>query len=73
MAKHAYLAASASHRWLKCPPSARLCARRIPPVASLASQEIMAFPADTPTTMPLASTVAMVSSELDQVRANPRR
>ena len=27
MAKHAYLAASASHRWLKCPPSARLCAQ----------------------------------------------
>ena len=26
MAKHAYLAASASHRWLKCPPSAKLCA-----------------------------------------------
>ena len=27
MAKHAYLAASASHRWLKCPPSAKLCAQ----------------------------------------------
>ena len=27
MAKHAYLAASASERWLKCPPSARLCAQ----------------------------------------------
>ena len=26
MAKHAYLAASASHRWLNCPPSAKLCA-----------------------------------------------
>lgn len=26
MAKHAYLSASASHRWLKCPPSAKLCA-----------------------------------------------
>lgn len=26
MAKHAYLAASASHRWLHCPPSAKLCA-----------------------------------------------
>ena len=24
--KHAYLSASASHRWLQCPPSARLCA-----------------------------------------------
>jgi len=27
MAKHAYLAASASERWLKCPPSAKLCAQ----------------------------------------------
>ena len=27
MAKHAYLSASASHRWLACPPSARLCAQ----------------------------------------------
>lgn len=27
MAKHAYLAASASERWLRCPPSARLCAQ----------------------------------------------
>ena len=27
MAKHAYLAASASERWLHCPPSARLCAQ----------------------------------------------
>jgi len=26
MAKHALLSASASHRWLNCPPSARLCA-----------------------------------------------
>ena len=26
MAKHAYLAASASDRWLHCPPSAKLCA-----------------------------------------------
>ena len=26
MGKHAYLAASASHRWLNCPPSAKLCA-----------------------------------------------
>ena len=26
MAKHAYLSASASHRWLLCPPSAKLCA-----------------------------------------------
>lgn len=26
MAKHAYLSASASHRWLSCPPSAKLCA-----------------------------------------------
>ena len=27
MAKHAYLAASASERWLRCPPSAKLCAQ----------------------------------------------
>lgn len=26
MPKHAYLSASASHRWLACPPSAKLCA-----------------------------------------------
>ncbi len=26
MPKHAYLSASASHRWLECPPSAKLCA-----------------------------------------------
>lgn len=26
MAKHAYLSASVSHRWLSCPPSAKLCA-----------------------------------------------
>ena len=27
MAKHAFLSASASERWLKCPPSAKLCAQ----------------------------------------------
>ena len=27
MPKHAYLSASASHRWLSCPPSAKLCAQ----------------------------------------------
>ena len=27
MPKHAYLSASASERWLKCPPSAKLCAQ----------------------------------------------
>ena len=27
MANHAYLAASASERWLRCPPSAKLCAQ----------------------------------------------
>ncbi len=27
MPKHAYLPASASHRWLACPPSAKLCAQ----------------------------------------------
>ena len=26
MSKHAFLSASSSHRWLKCPPSAKLCA-----------------------------------------------
>lgn len=26
MSRHAYLSASASHRWLSCPPSAKLCA-----------------------------------------------
>ena len=26
MPKHAFLSASASHRWLACPPSAKLCA-----------------------------------------------
>ena len=25
MANHAFLSASSSHRWLNCPPSARLC------------------------------------------------
>ncbi len=33
MPKHAYLSASASHRWLACPPSAKLCAN-IPDQAS---------------------------------------
>lgn len=28
MAKHAYLPASASHMWLACPPSAKLCAQQ---------------------------------------------
>lgn len=27
MPKHAYLSASASHRWIACPPSAKLCAQ----------------------------------------------
>ena len=27
MAKHAFLSASSSHRWLACPPSAKLCAQ----------------------------------------------
>ena len=28
MAKHAFLSASASHRWLECPPSAKLCSEQ---------------------------------------------
>lgn len=38
MPKHAYLSASASHRWLACPPSARLCAS-IPDQASEYAQQ----------------------------------
>ena len=28
MAKHAFLSASSSHRWLACPPSAKLCSEQ---------------------------------------------
>ena len=28
MAKHAFLSASASHRWMECPPSAKLCSEQ---------------------------------------------
>lgn len=38
MAKHAYLAASASERWLKCPPSAKLCAQEEDRGSSYAQQ-----------------------------------
>lgn len=38
MPKHAYLSASASHRWLSCPPSAKLCAS-IPDQASEYAQQ----------------------------------
>ena len=38
MPKHAYLSASASHRWLTCPPSANLCAN-IPDQASEYAQQ----------------------------------
>lgn len=38
MPKHAYLSASASHRWLACPPSAKLCAN-IPDQASKYAQQ----------------------------------
>ena len=38
MPKHAYLSASASHRWLACPPSAKLCAN-IPDQASEYAQQ----------------------------------
>ena len=38
MSKHAYLSASSSHRWLSCPPSARLCAET-PDQTSLYAKE----------------------------------
>lgn len=38
MAKHAFLSASASHRWLNCPPSAKLC-EGIPDEPSTYAQE----------------------------------
>ncbi len=38
MAKHAFLSASSSHRWLSCPPSAKLC-ESIPDQASPYAQE----------------------------------
>lgn len=38
MAKHAFLSASASHRWLNCPPSAKLC-EGIPDQSSTYAQE----------------------------------
>ena len=38
MPKHAYLSASASHRWLACPPSAKLCAN-IPDQSSEYAQQ----------------------------------
>ncbi|MBQ6419152.1 MAG: DUF2800 domain-containing protein [Synergistaceae bacterium] len=38
MPKHALLSASASERWLKCPPSAKLCAQQEDKVSSYAQQ-----------------------------------
>lgn len=38
MAKHAFLSASASHRWLNCPPSAKLC-EALPDHTSTYAQE----------------------------------
>lgn len=38
MPKHALLSASASHRWLNCPPSAKLCADLDDPPSSYAKQ-----------------------------------
>ena len=38
MPKHAYLSASASHRWLACPPSAKLCANIQDQVSEYAQQ-----------------------------------
>ena len=38
MTKHAFLSASASHRWLHCPPSAKLC-EGLPDQSSVYAQE----------------------------------
>ena len=38
MTKHAYLSASSSHRWISCPPSAKLCAE-IPDVSTSYAQQ----------------------------------
>ena len=38
MSKHAFLSASASHRWLNCPPSAKLC-ESMPDQKSVYAQE----------------------------------
>ena len=38
MPKHAYLSASASHRWLTCPPSAKLCANILDQASEYAQQ-----------------------------------
>lgn len=38
MPKHAYLSASASHRWLACPPSAKLCANILNQASEYAQQ-----------------------------------
>ena len=38
MPKHAYLSASASHRWLACPPSAKLCANIADQISKYAQQ-----------------------------------
>lgn len=38
MPKHAYLSASASHRWLACPPSAKLCANILDQVSEYTQQ-----------------------------------
>ena len=38
MAKHAFLAASASERWLRCPPSAMLCAQEDDPGSPYAQE-----------------------------------
>lgn len=38
MPEHAYLSASASHRWLACPPSAKLCANILDQASEYAQQ-----------------------------------
>lgn len=37
MGKHAFLSASSSHRWLECPPSAKLCSEQEDRARSLRS------------------------------------
>lgn len=38
MSKHAFLSASASHRWLNCPPNAKLCESLLDQTSSYAQE-----------------------------------